>query len=187
MNPILLSVPEELQTARLRLRTPRPGDGEVVFPSVQGSLAELKAWMPWATDDYSQQSAEEWCRKSAAEFITRVQLQYCLFTLDGHHAGNVGAFRFDWNVPSCEIGYWLRTDLVGQGLMSEAVNALVAMLVRDLKMVRLEIRCDDRNVRSARVAERCGFQLEGVTRCVERLKDGTLRDRRTYARIENPS
>lgn len=184
MNPVLLEVPDHLQTQRVILRTPRLGDGKVVYPSVRASIEELKAWMPWATDAYNEDAAENWCRKAAANFLTRQQLQYCIFTNDGQHAGNLGAFEFDWAVPSCVIGYWLRTNLCGRGLMTEAVNALVGMLTSQLKMVRIQLDCDDRNLRSARVAERCGFTLDGVHPCASRAQDGSLRDTRTYSRIE---
>ena len=67
-NPLLLDLPHELSTDRLALRSPRAGDGAIVCPSVRESLAELKTWMPWATDDYNVQNAEEWCRKGGRRF-----------------------------------------------------------------------------------------------------------------------
>jgi RimJ/RimL family protein N-acetyltransferase len=164
-NPILLDIPHELIGDRLLLRSPRAGDGAIVCPSVRESLAELKKWMPWATDDYSRQSSEEWCRKSAAEFLSRRQLQFLIFTKQtGEHIGNIGAFDFDWDVPSCEIGYWLGTRHTGQGYMTEAAGVLLRMLQTTLHARRVQIRTDGENTRSRRVAELAGFQLEGVLR-----------------------
>jgi ribosomal-protein-serine acetyltransferase len=121
--------------------------------------------MPWATDDYSRQSSEEWCRKSAAEFLSRRQLQFLIFTKQtGEHIGNIGAFDFDWDVPSCEIGYWLGTRHTGQGYMTEAAGVLLRMLQTTLHARRVQIRTDGENTRSRRVAELAGFQLEGVLR-----------------------
>ena len=68
-DPLLIDLPEELFSSRLRLRVPRAGDGAMVFASVRDSLAELKPWMPWAKDAYSVEDGETWCRKSAAESI----------------------------------------------------------------------------------------------------------------------
>ena len=67
--------------------------------------------------------------------------------------------------------------------MTEAVGALADMALGLLGMERLEIRCDSRNDRSGRVAERCGFQLEGVLRRDSRDAGGGLRDTRVYARL----
>jgi RimJ/RimL family protein N-acetyltransferase len=151
---------------------------------VRESLAELKLWMPWASDEYSEESAEQFCRRAAANFITREQLQFLILSRqNGTHLGSIGAFKFDWNVPKGEIGYWLRTSQVGRGLMSEAVNALSDFLLEKLQFKRVEIRCDEKNLRSSAVAQRCGFALEGTHRCDSKAADGSLRNTRVYARI----
>ncbi len=184
MNPILLDIPSELTTERLLLRTPRAGDGEIIFPVVRESLAELKPWMPWATDDYNQAGAEEWARRSASQFLSREQLQFRIFLRDGDmYLGNVGAFKFNWDVPCCEIGYWLRTSHTRQGYMTEAVMGLNQMLRDFLKMNRLEIRCDARNIASRRVAERSGYTLEGILRNDSLAVDGTVRDTCIFSRV----
>ena len=48
---------------------------------------------------------------------------------------------------------------------------------------RVEIRMDDLNVRSWRVAERAGFTLEGVLRADRLTVTGTLSNTRIYARV----
>jgi RimJ/RimL family protein N-acetyltransferase len=163
-KPLLLEIPAELPTARLRLRTPVAGDGAIVFPAVRESLAELKRWMPWATDAYDLQGAEEWCRRAAANYLSREQLQYMIFERQSdQYLGNVGAFKFNWEVPSCEIGYWLRTSHNGNGYMTEAVVGLRDMLSQ-LGMRRVQILCDERNLKSRRVADLARFRLEGILR-----------------------
>jgi ribosomal-protein-serine acetyltransferase len=185
MNPVLLDIPTELSSKRLTLRTPRTGDGPLIFPSVQESLAELKQWMPWATDDYDERGAEEWCRKAAADFLARKQLQFLIFSkAAGGHLGNVGAFDFKWEIPSCEIGYWLRTSHTGSGFMTEAVGTLANMLMQTLKFRRVQIRTDERNQKSRRVAELAGFQLEGILRQDSLATGGGLRDTCIFSRIE---
>jgi RimJ/RimL family protein N-acetyltransferase len=184
MEPLLIECPNELRSERLLLRTPQGGDGRLIYPSVRESLGELKPWMPWASDDYSEEASEQWCRRAAAEFITRQQLQFAMFLReDQSHIGSVGVPRLDWNVPKGEIGYWLRTRYCGRGLMSEAVNVLVQFLFEQLHFKRIEIRTDERNQRSSRVAERCGFVLEGTLRADCRDNDGSLRNTRIYSRI----
>jgi RimJ/RimL family protein N-acetyltransferase len=164
-NPILLNIPHELSSDRLMLRAPADGDGAIVCPSVRESLAELKTWMPWATEDYNEQSAEEWCRKAATDFLSRHQLQYLIFLRqEGRHIGNIGAFEFNWKVPNCEVGYWLNTADTSHGYMTESVGVLLAMLRYRLNVRRVQICTDAENLRSRRVAELAGFQLEGILR-----------------------
>jgi RimJ/RimL family protein N-acetyltransferase len=184
MNPLLLNIPSELSSDRLVLRAPQAGDGTIVYPSARDSLPELKKWMPWAKDDYSETDAEEWCRKSAADFLSRKQLQFLMFSLAGaHHLGNIGAFDFKWEVPSCEIGYWLHSAHTGKGYMTEAVSTLVKMLRDTLNIRRIQIKSDSKNKKSQRVAELAGFQLEGILRSDSLATAGGLRDTCVFSSI----
>jgi RimJ/RimL family protein N-acetyltransferase len=188
MNPILFDIPNELSSDRLRLRVPRPGDGVIVYPNVRQSLAELKQWMPWATDEYNLDGAEEWVRKSASEFLSRQTVHYLIFAReDGRHLGNIGTFAIRWKVPSCEIGYWLRTADNGKGYMTEAVGLVTRMMIETLKMRRVEIRADENNKRSRAVAERAGFQLEGILRNQDHHPVRGVQNMCMYAKVFNPA
>ena len=183
MDPLLINLAEQIETPRLILRVPGGGDGTLVYPSVRDSIDELHVWMPWAKLDYSLDDAESWCRRTRADFHLRVQWQFIMLDrASGKHLGNVGAFKFNWDVPKTEIGYWLRTDATGQGLMTEAVRALTEQFLTVHGFQRIEIRCDEKNARSARVAELSGYALEARLRNDAHYGDGTLRDTRVYAR-----
>ena len=139
--------------------------------------------MPWAISSYSLEDAEENLREAVARFVTRKDLRYHFFDRGtGTFVGSSGLHRIDWSVPKFEIGYWCRSSQTGHGFVTEAVGALAELALEDFNAARVEIRCDDRNARSFRVAERCGFRLEGVLKNEARAPDGTLRDTRVYAR-----
>lgn len=183
MEPLLLDVPREICTARPVLRVPTAGDGDMVARSALASLAELKPWMPWATD-YKAESAEIWCRKSAGQFILREQIQFmALLGAAGGHLGNLGLFAFDWSARKCELGYWLATPHHGHGYMTEAVNAVTKLAFDVLGMMRVEIDCDVRNQPSRRVAERCGYALEGILKNIRLDTAGKPYDSCVYAKI----
>ena len=86
-------------------------------------------------------------------------------------------------MPRAEIGYWARTRFAGRGLVHEAVEALTRLGFGTLRLVRIEIRCDRRNERSARVARAAGYPLEGVLRSQSRGGDDDLRDMLLFARV----
>ena len=71
----------------------------------------------------------------------------------------------------------------GQGYVSEAVQAIASLAFDQLAARRVEIRMDARNVRSCAVAERCGFEFEGVLRRDTLDVNGEPRDTRVYSRI----
>jgi RimJ/RimL family protein N-acetyltransferase len=54
---------------------------------------------------------------------------------------------------------------------------------RGLDANRVSIHCDPRNERSRRVAERCGYELEGRLRNAARTPSGTLRDTLIFSRV----
>ncbi|MNO02948.1 hypothetical protein D3C81_2235160 [compost metagenome] len=68
--------------------------------------------------------------------------------------------------------------------MTEAVAAITKYAIVDLGANRIEIRCDSRNLRSAQVAERSGFTLEGILRNDVCDVDGALCSTKVFAKIK---
>ena len=62
---------------------------------------------------------------------------------------------------SVEIGYCIGRRWWGKGLMSEALDMLLAALDADRDVYRVWATCHVDNERSVRLLERAGFQLEG--------------------------
>jgi RimJ/RimL family protein N-acetyltransferase len=185
MNPILLDFPDSFESERLLIRCPRPGDGQAMHEAIVESLDELRPWMPWARGEQSRDVSEAYCRECIAEFASRKSLQLILLDKrDGSFVGGSGFHDIDWVVPKFEIGYWLRSSRTHQGFMTETVNALAQFAFGALKARRVQIRMDNRNERSWRVAERCDFRLEGVLRNFELGLDGAPRDTRLYAKTQ---
>jgi RimJ/RimL family protein N-acetyltransferase len=185
MEPILIDLPDQLSTERMQLRVPRAGDGPVVNAAVVESAAELSLWMPWANPTPKVEDTEVWCRQAAAKFLAREQIHFSLYlkTALTTCIGGCGLHHVDWKIPMAEIGYWVRTPDCGKGYASEAVKAVAAFAFDVLKVARLQLRCDVKNRRSAAVAERSGFSLEGVMRSDARDHNGELRDTCLYAKI----
>jgi len=181
-DPVLLDLPEQLETRRLVLRPPAPGDGPMMNEAVLETIEALQRWMPWAVPTPTMEQSELYCRKSAAEWIERKHFALLLFSRDepGVLVGSSAMKVIDWNVPRFEIGYWVRRRFEGQGYVTEAARAIARFAFETLAAKRVEIRTDDRNERSWRVAERLGFRLEGVLRNESREAAG-LRDTGIYA------
>ncbi|MNI31360.1 Ribosomal-protein-serine acetyltransferase [compost metagenome] len=183
-EPILLSIPESFESERLLIRAAAWGDGAAVNAAVQESVAELRPWMPWARLLPTLEQSEASIRKSRLEFLERKDLRLLLFHKDsGELVGSSGLHRIDWQTRKFEIGYWVRTSCSRQGYITEAVQAITDYAVRELQANRLEIRCDSRNLPSARVAERCGFTLEGILRNDKCDVEGRLRDTMIFAKV----
>ena len=169
MDNILRDVPASFDTQRLTLRQPRPGDGTAYHAGMLASLNELRPWLPWVTPTQTEEQIEATIRRQHARFIERSELWYLAF-LKGASTfiGGTALHILDWNVPSFEIGYWACTACTGQGYVTEAVIGLRDMAFQTLGAHRLQIVCNVENQRSAAVARRAGFELEGTLRCSAR-------------------
>jgi RimJ/RimL family protein N-acetyltransferase len=182
MDPILLDIPEVIESERLILRCPRAGDGRVMFESAEESRKELNPWMPWS-EKQTLEDAELYARRAHAEFILRESLSYIIFLKsDVMHVGNTGLHRFDWDVPRFEIGYWCRTSLTGNGYITEATTTLERFAFDFLKAKRIEIHVDDRNEKSWRIPERLGYMLDGVLHNYAPGASGQPRHMRIYTK-----
>lgn len=184
MHAILRDIPDAFDTERLILRVPRAGDGAMINAAIRESFDELHPWMPFARQIPSVEDTEEYVRGAHAAFIRRERIPLiALLRPTGEFVASSGLHDIDWDVPRFEIGYWIRTALAGQGYVTEIVNALADVCFRAFAARRVCIRMDDRNRRSWRVAERCGFQFEGLLRNDAVANDGSVRSTRMYSKV----
>lgn len=86
-----------------------------------------------------------------------------VITYDGELVGQVtamnvvlGAFR------STAVGYWVASEVAGQGVMPTALALLVDHCLQDLGLHRVEANIRPENAASRRVVEKLGFREEGL-------------------------
>jgi RimJ/RimL family protein N-acetyltransferase len=91
--------------------------------------------------------------------------------------------QIDWSIPKFEIGYWCRQKYTGKGYITESVRGLTVFAFKILEAKRVEIRCDQRNMRSRKVAERLGYRLEGTLRNNRLAVDNRLENTCVYSMI----
>lgn len=178
-------LPECLESARLQLRLPVPEEdtGALNF-AIAKSQNELERWMDWAVKPQTMEETRSFCRQSREAWQSETAFNALMIEkVSGEIVGSAGYPRLDWSVPRFEIGYWCRSDRTGRGYASEATWLLAAHAFGVLGANRVELRMDDLNHRSWRVAERLGFTREATLRNEVRVPDGSLRTTRIYAAV----
>jgi len=177
----LIPVFEELRGERVLVRPYRLEDAEAQFEAAMESREHLLPWLPWAAQYSSLDDSRDFVRRCGAMWITRERLIVSLWDaasgrfVGGSHLGP------NWEVPSFEIGYWVRTSAQGQGYVTESTQLLTDYATSVYGAKRVMIRCDARNTRSAAVPQRLGYVLEGRLRNESVAFDGVLRDTLIYA------
>lgn len=171
-------------TERLVVRPPTLHDAAAIQQAVEETYAALHEWMAWAAEPQTLEKTREYIEGAAQRFRDGEDFPASAFLRStGEFVLNSGLHPRNWEVPKFEIGYWCRASRQGQGYVTEAVRALTALAFEAMAAERVEIRCDARNERSRRVAERAGYRLEAVLRSDDRANDGSLRDTLVFVRL----
>lgn len=190
MKPILFDFPMPIITPRLILRPPQVGDGTILNEAISESFDELHRFMDWAKEKPSVEDSEEQVRLAAANWILKRNdepyLPLFMFNKDTHQfVGATGYHHYDWTVPCIEIGYWIRKNCVGLGLMIEAVNAITQYAFKQLGVKRITITCDVDNIRSKKIPERLGYTLEGILKANRKKPvTGEISDTLIYSKYD---
>ncbi|WP_456270965.1 GNAT family N-acetyltransferase [Bacillus sp. AK031] len=176
MNPILLDIPLQLETERLYLRAPhQSGDGSVVNQAIRDSYSELKAWLPFAQEIPAVDETEINLRNAHINFLKRDSFRFLIFHKETNEfIGTTSLLGIDWDIPKCEIGYWINTRWGGHGYMTEAVKALSEFGLDHLHFRRIEIRCESTNLKSRAIPKKLGYVLEGTLRNDDLSADGRM-------------
>lgn len=72
-------LPEQLETERLLIRVPRPGDGPVFNEAVLESLPLLAPWLGWVTPPPTPEQSEASCRRFHARWLLNESLVVFFF------------------------------------------------------------------------------------------------------------
>ena len=177
--------PDMLATGRLILRPPTAADADDVLAAVTASYPELHRWMEWARGPYGIDQARQFCADARAAFDDGRDFNGLVTLADDDTViGAVAILLKDEAVPSFELGYWLHTGYTGRGYATEAAGAMTRLAFEEGGGRRVAARVDERNSRSAAVAQRLGFELEGTLKSNRRDNLGRLSSTLIYAITE---
>ena len=152
----------EITTDRLLLRPFSEADIDRVTELLQSpEIAQTTLYIPFP---YTRQDAVTWIgtHRSAAELGRDLTWAICRKD-DGLLMGAFG-ISIDAYHQRGTIGYWLGVPWWGQGFTSEAAQAVVEFVFRDLGLHRIDATHLPDNIGSARVMEKAGLVYEGTLR-----------------------
>jgi RimJ/RimL family protein N-acetyltransferase len=187
MNPLLLDIPESLKTERLSLRRYQAGDGallcEVYGQNKQHLLDSIEGIKAGFSLDLTQpEDAEMFVRQLQADWAARKRFVFGLWDVSSKaYIGELWIECQNWDLGIHDIGYLLVEDQLGKGLATEAAKAGLNFVFNTLNAHKAALTCDEDNVSSYRVAERCGFVKEGCLRQGSKRSDGTRIGRLIYS------
>ena len=158
------------------LRRLRTEDAPDIFASIDTQRRYLGRWLPFVADTHRIEQTRQVVAGMLADTANPV------YTIRNGEAfaGLIGFKSADAEKHSIEIGYWLREEQQGKGIMTAAVRALCETAFTQMGMRRIEIRCGVGNLPSNRIPQRLGFLRSHVEQRGEELSDGEWIDLNVY-------
>jgi RimJ/RimL family protein N-acetyltransferase len=163
--------PPELDTDEILLRPWSEDDLDELVAALQDP--EIPRWTripePYTSDEgraFLEHSERSWVDGTGASFAI-------VDRATGRLLGSIGV-RFH-EETAASVGYWVSRDARGRGIATIALELIARWVLRDLLLERLELVTAPENVSSQRVAEKAGFQREGLLRRYLEIK-GRRRD-----------
>lgn len=134
--------PMPIITPRLVIRPTESSDGKIINDAIVESYDQLHQYMEWANHIPSLAESEEYARIAAKNWIDKINeepyLQLIILDVTTHDfIGATSFHHYNWDIPSVETGFWIRKKYSGQGLMTEAINAITRYAFNQLKVRRI--------------------------------------------------
>jgi RimJ/RimL family protein N-acetyltransferase len=131
---------------------------------------EIGHWIPTIPHPYTEDDAIAFIRGEVRDDHDALAIE-----LAGAVVGGIG-LGLNRHGYRGSIGYWVAKPARGKGVCTRALRLLARHALEDLRLQSVQLVTDPDNVASQRVAEKVGFQREGVMRGHLRHPDGRIRD-----------
>ena len=155
-----MSPPKVIETARLQLTPPVLEDAEEIFASYARD-PEVTRYLVWQPHESIEPTRDFVLRCMA---VRALEVAYPWVIRRKGDARLLGMIEIRLDGYRADLGYVLARPYWGQGIMTEAVRAVVDWAIGEPEIHRVWAVCDVDNKASARVLEKAGMELEGVLR-----------------------
>ena len=173
----LSSLPQaETAAAGVTLRAWQESDVEAVVTAYADPAIQR-----WHCRSMSAAEALEWIAGWARRWRAETGASWAIVE-GGVVAGQIGLRRVDLEEGQAAISYWVLPSARGNRVAPRALTALTGWAFGTLGLHRLELSHSTANTASCRVAQRCGFLLEGTRRSEALHADG-WHDMHAHARL----
>ena len=171
-----------LETKRLILRQVSLKDAGILYQEL-GCYPEMIRYTGWNPYN-SEESATEKIKQDIAN-SEREGFYSWIIEADGRPIGTIGAYGYDQEISSIEIGYSIFRAEWGHRYASEAAARVVKFLIHEEGINRVHAWCHCENLASAAVLESAGLRQEGLLRQAMRNPDGTYADQKLFGIVKD--
>lgn len=165
----------------LRLLEQRHTDELLIL--FQDNRVHLRGEMDWLAQPFSSADVQMYIQAGIDRFAANNGFRAGIWWR-GQLAGCISLHNVDWSDRKASFGYWLGAGFQGHGIITRSCHTVIVYAFGNLQLDRLEIQCATDNERSRQVAQRLGFQQEGILRQSWR-RQGILVDQVVYSLLRS--
>lgn len=160
-----------IETERLLLRPFLREDAPAMYRN-WASDPEVTKYLTWPTHAHvgiSEMVLSDWV--SHYDELNYYQWAIVLKELD-EPIGSISAVKVNDTAQWVEIGYCIGRNWWRQGVVTEALKAIIAFFFEEVNVGRIQARHDPRNANSGAVMSKSGMTYEGTLRRADRNNQG---------------
>lgn len=160
-----------IETKRLKLRKLSVSDSEAMFRN-WASDPEVTKYLTWGAHE-----SEEVTKTLLADWEKQYENNdYYQWGIElkslGEVIGTISVVSTKESTDEAHIGYCIGRGWWHQGIMTEALGAVIMFLFNEVKCNRIVACYDTNNPHSGDVMKKCGMQFEGIMREAGRNNQG---------------
>ena len=147
----------------LLLRSYEVGDAQELFDLVNESRRHLHPWLDWVVNTTKPEHSLQFIQQSQHKTYEQEALDLAIVH-NNKIIGGIGVHHWEQDTKRAQIGYWISAAYEGKGLMNKSLSGFVNFLFDKIALNKIEIHFVRANERSAKIAARLGFKIEGIIR-----------------------
>jgi [ribosomal protein S5]-alanine N-acetyltransferase len=174
-----------IEGRKVYLRPPDMDDFEEWRDLRLASRKFLEIWEPtWEASELTRPAFRLRMRRYVN--LANDDLAHAFFIFNKHDRKLAGAITLS-NIrrgvaQAGTLGYWIGEPFARQGIMTDALSHLVPFAFQEWTLHRIEAACLPRNLASARLLDKCGFDHEGEAKAYLKI-NGVWEDHLLFGRV----
>ena len=133
----------------------------LIFDAIDGSRKHLGKWLPFVGQTRSIADTREFIHMVRDSKCQKKDEVYEIW-YRGEFAGLIALKEIDTVNAKTEIGYWLKEEMTGMGIMTSACRMLISHAFSRMGLNRITVKVASGNMKSKAVPQRLGFRHEGM-------------------------
>lgn len=143
-------------------------DSQQLFNALKAHKNHLAPWIDWAGHINKVPDALKFI-EDALHDQSMQEAMYLGIFWNNVLIGSVNMQDWKMDAKHAQIGYWIVKDYEGKGIIHTSLVHFLKFLFEKVGLNKIEVHFTIANNKSAKVAEKLGFKIEGILRqCVWR-------------------